>query len=105
MPRTELNKRAVYKKNVADWLADGTVSDNVYKMGNEQCRWLSDMARFISTEVCATYDGKPITLGPYEQAMVPAVWGTGWKGSQMPEMFMAVNPGPMSEEPRLGFPS
>ena len=83
MPRTELNKRAQYTKNVAEWLKDGKVSDSVYKLGNEQCRWLSDAARAISSEVCATYDGKPITLGSMEQAMVPACWGHGWIGGRM----------------------
>ena len=44
----------------------------------------------LSTEVLATFDGsEALVLGPYDQAMVPALWGTGWTSGTPPELFLA----------------
>ena len=77
LPRTELKKRLDHEEVMQSWYQDAPTEEAI--------ALLSEDSAMLSTEVLATFDGRdPSVLGPYDQSMVPALWGTGWVGGKPP---------------------
>ena len=75
LPRWEVRQRAMQTRAVDEWLA-GSGGDTVHTTCEaESLRRIAEVAEVFSTEVLASYDGVPVDLEPFDQAMVPVVWG------------------------------
>ena len=64
-------------------------------LSQEQCNLIREAAySYLKQEedVCAYFDGDSFSLGSYEQAMVPASWGAGWKGGAPSDQFLSIQP-------------
>ena len=78
LPRAELQRRKEMSEELVEWKKEGTSEDagkDKVLLNPEQCNLLREAARHSTREyACAYYEGPPFTLGPQEQAMIPAVW-------------------------------